>query len=1565
MLRKVLANEVDDHSERLHRALNGSLECKGPRPKVEDEEVLMAIDPKEESKLSHEYHPAGKMSRRKFIGWSSLAAGWARLPFSTPAASFGAPSGRATSEAKMATLLDDGEFERGGLGWQLGEGSVIVSVAKAPSPKVLYVKSHGTSTTRAIILSPDPGTTYTLHGFMRTSEVNPLEPGGCAMMSLNQFEFAGRQVAAKNFAKLTGTQGWTPFSFTFKCEPLVVWFELSLGMYRAGGEAWFANVTLVEGLSPGKSVICREAEPGYPTPKREALANVAIFRDTVPTDGTPSDPDALGRVLKEAGYEVEYLQGDELADPAKLDRQRVDILVLPYGPAFPAPAQKTLVSFLSQGGSFFSTGGYAFNVPLLERNGRWVSVEEVLAADAGTETVREGDFENTIEACTTAGWKLVNPSACSVDPGQAHDGRQSARVTLGEDGWWKDAFFEFRAGGIKDRDQFVFSCWAKTEDVSDRFDGYAYINLEQLDSSHGSIDAVKPEVVRLRGTNDWKLCQRATVVNPDAKWIRVRFGLSRAAGTLWVDGVSLRKKSPEIRINTARGNPNDELRITPDQIGVFDADYRLRRVAYLATAPNQEIVKTPLRVEGTAAGYAASGVLGTQNARWTPLVNAYDRYGRLRGAAGALMRHHNGFYRKSHWALFGVENRDLFPAGDPKAKALLLEVFDALQRKTFLHEARTSYESYRQGEPVQVFDRVSNFSSQSRKVSATVTIFGEPQREQVFRHTVDLELEPDRTLPVEMVWRPREFEARRYTVVVELSESGRKVDRVETGFLVWDETVLRNGFPLKYRDNYLRFNDRTIFMQGSDDYVHTFINRHENPKTWYEDISKYRDHFLTVYENLMGARGFDDVSPEARWRQIDAMIQICQECKLVFFPGLLIFGDTAVENSELRHQQAFCKEFAKRYGLSSALIYYLNGDLRLRDPNLPDLRAIFNDYLRRKYGSQERLAEAWHVSPPKEPMGSIAPLGGSERWEDVRTFDNFLFRVNVVRRWLDSMAQAIREIDPAHPITAEFYAEPWEGIDVVTAIGSLTLGNIGYFDVPGEDVYRFPATFRFMDMRARGKSINDGEFGVKTHPAWKDAGGYLVTRSEMEENQLYLAIPHYAVGLGGSKVQNWCWKYPADLPFEWGINYPCDTVSRDALLYYRNTGLFFRQFDLKYEGPEVLFLTADNHRMGGQGEAIRRAQLTAIRYLLDLHCDFASIDEFHLEELPSTCKVLIYPLPFCPDDAVIERLLTFVEGGGTLYVSGDISYDPNRKRTKTDRLGKLLGVKFLKENYPNIQFEGNKARIRISQPFFNFKDYEGYPCIQVKPLTAEIIAQTSDGQPVILTGKVGSGRVFYSTDVLELHAPARTTELGRMVYGSFLEWAGVKRPALRPDDPFVHLFRSVTSRGEELFTLVNRDDSAPSQQIRFSTSTGEVRLDVAQRMTGAVAITGNGAIQSVETSGTAEGRGETYCRAEPHVMLFALDREDLRQSKALCLLPMGEGQVRIRNTALKGLTAFELGEFQDGAWKRLEDGQLNPQDGWIGIDITSDRNLGIVLIAATGDMESAVEKLTKLLEFQD
>jgi hypothetical protein len=475
---------------------------------------------------------------------------------------------------------------------------------------------------------------------------------------------------------------------------------------------------------------------------------------------------------------------------------------------------------------------------------------------------------------------------------------------------------------------------------------------------------------------------------------------------------------------------------------------------------------------------------------------------------------------------------------------------------------------------------------------------------------------------------------------------------------------------------------------------------------------------------------------------------------------------------------------------------------------------------------------------------------------------------------------------------------------------------------------------------------------------------YDTTRSAIEEQQLFLTLPHYAVGLGLSKVQNWCWAYPQDIVTGWGINYMWDLVGRDSLSVYRNTGLFFRQFDLKYESPEVFFLVADNHRMGGQGETVREAQLNGIRFLLDLQCNFGTIDEYHLDSLPGNCRVIIYPLPFCPDDLTFNRLVNFVKGGGVLYVSGDISYDPERNRTRTDRLSKLLGVEFVGENYPNIRFEAHKARIQPLGTLPSLEAYDGYPCIRVRTLGAQVMARTTDQNIVATTNRLGRGRIFFSTDVLELHAPARTTNLGRMVYGSFLDWAGVKRPILDPPSPWIHLFYSRTRQDDELITVINRDDSTPLQQVHFTTRAGAARLDVARKMAGAIAITAKGDVQSIETSGIAEVRSEAYCQTKTHMMLFSLDHRDIRDSEVLCLLPMGEGNIRIRNRSFISSGQFQVGEFREGKWTSLEEGQLSVESGWLEFDVTRDRNLSIILMSSPGNIARAREQLTKLLDFE-
>ena len=181
------------------------------------------------------------------------------------------------------------------------------------------------------------------------------------------------------------------------------------------------------------------------------------------------------------------------------------------------------------------------------------------------------------------------------------------------------------------------------------------------------------------------------------------------------------------------------------------------------------------------------------------------------------------------------------------------------------------------------------------------------------------------------------------------------------------------------------------------------------------------------------------------------------------------------------------------------------------------------------------------------------------------------------------MISGIREFDTAHPTSGEFYQLPHGGVDFPAGIDGLDLANFGFFEKPGADLAQFPALCLYHDQRARGKSIGPGEYGVKTHPAWGDGQdyGYHTARTREQALDLFLAIPHYALGLGASRIHNWCWKDDAHRVFPWGMVYPCDSVPKDTACVHRNLSLLFRHFAPVYEAPEVYVLTPDSHRLGG------------------------------------------------------------------------------------------------------------------------------------------------------------------------------------------------------------------------------------------------------------------------------------------------------------------------------------------------------------------------------------------------
>ena len=130
--------------------------------------------------------------------------------------------------------------------------------------------------------------------------------------------------------------------------------------------------------------------------------------------------------------------------------------------------------------------------------------------------------------------------------------------------------------------QFKFSARMRTINVEAAPDGGASIGVEQLDSHGNPAYAARLTFEELRSTIAWhpvKSSTRYRIVT-----LRVKISLTNATGTL--SALAAESLPAQVRINTSLGWPEDSLTVKDWQLGIFDADYRLKRVASLRTLPH-------------------------------------------------------------------------------------------------------------------------------------------------------------------------------------------------------------------------------------------------------------------------------------------------------------------------------------------------------------------------------------------------------------------------------------------------------------------------------------------------------------------------------------------------------------------------------------------------------------------------------------------------------------------------------------------------------------------------------------------------------------------------------------------------------------------------------------------------------------------------------------------------------------------------------------------------------------------------------------------------------------------
>lgn len=1422
------------------------------------------------------------------LGYLALTTVWIALLSGIPAGGI-SPS-----------LLRNGGFETD-FGWSLSGGASYDTQIKRGGRRSLRVDSAQGVQVEQIVYGVRPGEKLAVCGWLATENVVPLSGNGYAYMAIYQFDPAGRMVEAYDFVQIAGTRSWTYAEYVFTVHEQAEYLAVRVGIYNASGRAWFDDINLVRGE---KAV--EWTEPADEARRRGYRAAI-LHELTLPVSGTPTPLETFKRVLAAEGIPLTPLDASQIADPTVFNAERFDLLIIPTGASFPVEARKSLLAFLMQGGDLLCTGGYAFDHLLMRRNGKWASyaqfIEEQLARarDARFARVPDGGFEEG-----GVGWEADRREQCRVVTENPYAGERCARVTA--DSIQAGARFSYtlpvEPGGI-----YLVGAHARTENVQGP--GFAFLAVYQYDGE-GKLVTFK-DFAQIRGTQDWKRYEEQFEIAPNAARVVFHGGLYLASGKMWFDEVTCAPVPREERINAHYGKPEDGLVIAPTQLTLFSPDQPI--LGQRLVSAGSKLLPSNWRSDGEVKGYEATAQL-RHSARWLPLVAVEDEYGRFAGVAGALVRHFAGTFTDSIWAIFGVTNRDVFAGA--QGEVLLRRVLRLLRTGIFAESLRTNYVSYQRGETAQITLEVRNPSTVQQTVNVVWWLLS-PEGAELQQFRDSLNVAPGGKSTVKQTWTIPQNAPDFVVVRVEVKQGGTGLDRIEGGFCVRDDKTLQHGVRITYEDNaftlrYPNGSSRRMLLLGTDTYGNWFWSRSHNPLTWFREIRLMRDYGLHMYENLQfHPRGYQ--FSEEEWRQLDAVIQISQRFGLPYMAGLLIGQDVVVDDATLKQQAEMCRQFAARYKDVPGLIYYLNGDFRLNLKDTPDIRRLWNQFLRERYGSDEALREAWAPHVPGARLGEIPVQNAvSGSWYEVRTRDVHEFQTFLMRRWIGALCEAIRAEDTVHPITSEYYQRPFGGIDLRLTIDGMDAGNIGYFHPPQRDLAEIMATIKWNDMRFAGKTVNIGEFGVKTHGAWKpERGGthYHIQRSEWQQRQLFWWVVHAALGLEATKIQNWCWTDDPDSVFPWGIVWNNPLRPKPVLKLYRNLRLFSDRVPREYRKAEMVLVLPSNWRLGAPEGLAYPSLMNAIECLLATGVPFDVANEEDLSMLAQTPpRIVLMPLAYTLSDRAVEYLIRLAHSGCQVYLSGDPSTNPLGRR-QPERLERICGVRLqeVREHpsglpEPKVVSAGTEVvKTGSNVPLYRFALGRG--TVWYTPVPWETLpGRDVFVQDVAVTASQRDNLYLFLLSLLGAEAPVKVEDP-----------AGIWRATLTGDS------------ARQLIALFPR--SAPSELTTVRLRIGEVLVDVEAHRDLPCAVLLNGSHQPIAATGGRgmQVNGRLVAQGDSAWMLVSVDDKPLSQSQMLVATSLDGGKLRWRSE-VQGLSAWIV-DWRDGVARTVAEVPLRKvAEGW-------------------------------------
>lgn len=994
-----------------------------------------------------------------------------------------------------------------------------------------------------------------------------------------------------------------------------------------------------------------------------------------------------------------------------------------------------------------------------------------------------------------------------------------------------------------------------------------------------------------------------------------------------------------------------------EQLGMFYTGFeQLENVAYVSPAPEQQVVKSSFKVnahlegavaaayvgerisidegerltrEGTFAAYAHAARKGVSNfasmvndspggvsfndqdgyifnwprSRWVPLVNAYDRLGRLRGSVLSVLANYRGPYRGSGWIYCGVENVDLFSAEHPEFGQVLLDAVRYLESGLGLHDVLPEMDCYYQGETANVATTVENYQSSARHVAVNFELIPSGAKSPVFEKRVELDVAPNSNARPYVTWKPPHFDSDYYLIRTTLYEGQRQIDTAEGAFVVWDPRVIAQGPTVEFHDNYFHRNGQRQLLIGSrTNGIEPKGQVDEDVLGWERQYSEMFDNGIRVFSpvyfsiyisGLAWGEPQNPIIPVQLQRQMDAQVLLAQKHHLIFAPDIFFFAkNAAMQRMELSRR--LCEELGKRYASVPGMMFY-----------------IFDD------------------GTPKTPL---------------EQFQN----------WSKNCLEGLWSSGRKYVVLAET-----EGL-AMERYGSQALA------MPANGNYSpgHPALYRAMDMRAAGKSFHLSEFGVNS-PGAKPSDidlhtypGMNVSGSPAGDYSVYLSQTHLNFGLGGSYVLNWVWKDTAHLMFPWGITHPNDYLPTRPLLAYRNESYFLRHFQPEFNFPKTL-VVLPKARIEKDEDAYMPVLLGVLNMLFDRGVQCATIDDTDLDRIPAGPHVLIYLDPQYAAPEALAKLAARAEAGDDVFVTGDFSQalDAGSAR-QPDLFPRLAGLRWLGD-----YARGSEIPVAPASGAGILNPYMGHPRSMFEAAGAQVLASDPEGHAVVAVRELGSGHVFFTSDA-GLDGTRRALDEFLQIRSIPVTDFSPKRANRdifevdRAGGGKIYTLAATRPEGDG-YTVNGPWLDHPEI---FVLNTGHHRIDLPLGAYGvSLLATGrDGLVDALEGQGKFSEDGAVLLESQPHVMVLSLDNAELSKSHAVALFVLGEGKISL--ALPEDVDVVEVGEITDGQFHAVEEVKTIREDGRLTFQLDDVQARGVVLITSRAERAHARQLMTAALE---